>query len=234
MRNIANINYNIDYNIIYDESMIYRSFFNSSLQSFVFENKNCINNFLSLIDNRSIEEKDELFITNNFEKQNKSISYGRDVLDCIAQTEKHSYEESISEYISEIRNIILHDEFFDGELSMSEQYMIEAKEQGNLTPVLDALMRIYISSLDNVHILEGILAMISCVPYDVVEPSGQVMAMGLLTNKVLFIRDKAIQCFERWNSKKGLSVLKNIKCSPRWLQTYVDKVTMYIERYGIN
>ena len=98
---------------------------------------------------------------------------------------------------------------------------------------MEALMQIYLKNLSNVHFLEGILVMISAVPYEIVEPKGQTMAMGLLTNKELLIRDRAIQCFEQWNSKKGLEVLKSIECQPKWLQKYVDKVIMYIERDGI-
>lgn len=52
-------------------------------------------------------------------------------------------------------------------------------------------------------------------------------------NKILSVRDKAIQCFERWNSKKGLAYLRNVSCYPKWLQNYVDKVIMYIERDGM-
>ena len=81
-------------------------------------------------------------------------------------------------------------------------------------------MSIYSSNLGEAHMLEGILTMIASVPYEAISPKGQIMAMGLLTNKILSVRDKAIQCFERWNSKKGLDYLKNISCSPRWLQNW--------------
>ena len=114
-----------------------------------------------------------------------------------------------------------------------EKYMKEGYEQGQLDFIADALMRVYSSNLGDAHMLEGILTMIASVPYEAISPKGQIMAMGLLSNKTLSVRDKAIQCFERWNSKKGLDYLKNISCSPKWLQNYVDKVVMYIERDGI-
>ena len=229
---MKNDNFNID--AIFDESMIYQPSCYSSFPKITYDDIGFENNIFLINDSKHYGKNDEHFVTNNFERQINSISYGRDVLDCIAQTEMHSYEKKTSEFESTIKNIIFHDEYYDGELSASEQYMIEANEQGHLKVVLDALMKIYVSSLDNLHILEGILVMISCVPYDVVAPAGQVMAMGLLSNKELSIRDKAIQCFEKWNSKKGLDILKNLKCSPKWLQQYVDQVSIYIEKYGIN
>ena len=128
---------------------------------------------------------------------------------------------------------INHDEYVDGEVSQSEIFMKEAYENEQMDYVMEALMQIYMDNLSNVHVLEGILVMVSCVPYEVVQPKGQAIAMGLLSNKELLIRDRAIQCFERWNSKKGLDVLKSLDCQPKWLQKYVDKIIKYIERDGV-
>lgn len=139
----------------------------------------------------------------------------------------------VKQVYNEINIIINHDEFIDGEISQSEIFMKEMYNQEKMDYVMESLMQIYLENLSNVHILEGVLTMISAVPYEAVEPKGQTMAMGLLTNKELLIRDRAIQCFEQWNSKKGLNVLKSLECEPKWLQKYVDKVIMYIERNGI-
>lgn len=138
----------------------------------------------------------------------------------------------INKMYNEINTIINRDEYFDGEISQSEIFMKKACEQGQIDYIMEALMQIYLKNLQNVHVLEGILVMISSVPYEVVEPKGQTMAMGLLTNKELLVRDRAIQCFEQWNSKKGLGILKSLDCQPKLLQRYVDKVIMYIERDG--
>lgn len=139
----------------------------------------------------------------------------------------------IMQFSNEINIIINHDEYVDGEVSQSEIFMKDAYENEQMDYVMEALMQIYMDSLSNIHVLEGILVMISCVPYEVVHPKGQAIAMGLLSNKELLIRDRAIQCFERWNSKKGLDVLKSLDCQPKWLQKYVDKIIKYIERDGV-
>lgn len=181
---------------------------------------------------QSTEMKQASFQTTNFKDTKKTLSFGTAVLDYIAQAKIETRDKIVSQYANEIRGLIQQDEFFDGEVSQSEHYMIEAYERGQMDYIADALMTIYSSSLGDAHMLEGILTMISCVPYEATAPKGQIMAMGLLTNKTLAVRDKAIQCFERWNSKKGLGYLKNIVCSPNWLQKYVEKVIMYIERDG--
>ncbi len=171
--------------------------------------------------------------TNNFKNKRFTTLFETTILDYIAQSEAEIRNKAISQYENEIRILIRQDEFIDGEVSRSERYMKEGYEQGQLDFIADALMRVYSSNLGEAHMLEGILTMIASVPYEAISPKGQIMAMGLLSNKTLSVRDKAIQCFERWNSKKGLDYLKNISCSPKWLQNYVDKVVMYIERDGI-
>lgn len=167
------------------------------------------------------KKKQQSLYTNNFGENKKSTDlYGAAILDYIAQSEVEAREKIILRYANEIRILIQQDEFIDGEVSRSEQYMIEGYEQGQLDFITEALMRVYSSNLGEAHILEGILTMIACVPYEAVSPKGQIMAMGLLTNKILSVRDKAIQCFERWNSKKGLAYLRNVSCYPKWLFWY--------------
>ena len=168
--------------------------------------------------------------TNNYFQ--KIITPDLSVLDSIVSSENRAKERIVKQYLNEFRNLILQDEFIDGEISKSEQYMQELYRSGQINYASESLMLLYSQSLSDEHILEGILTVISCVPYDAIAPQGQIMAVGLLSNKILSVRDKAIQCFERWNSKKGLSYLRSLDCHPSWLQKYVGKVISYIERDG--
>lgn len=215
-----------DSNIFYsgDNSLVQYTFLDSSEKNINISNEN---NYLRN-DSWSLS-----FKTNNFNTKNNVVTFDKKVLGYIAQFEKESRDKIILQYANEIRILIKNDEFLDGELSNSELYMIDAYKQGNLDYVIDAIMYVYSNNLLDKHMLEGILSMIASVPYDIIFPKGQIMAMGLFVNKELSVRDKAIQCFERWNSKKGLNFLKSVNCDPKWLQKYVQKVIMYIERDGI-
>lgn len=139
----------------------------------------------------------------------------------------------IEKAVNEITMMLSRDEFIDGEISVSERYVEDAYESGDLDCIKEALMEVYTKNYSNSHMVVGILMMISRIPYDVVEPKGTLMALGLLSHRDLEVRDRAIQCFERWNSKKGLEILRNVECSPKWLQNYADKVIAYIEEEGI-
>lgn len=173
------------------------------------------------------------FQTNNFKVTKPTVFFDARILDYIAQSEAEARQKVVSQYANEIRILIQQDEFIDGEVSRAEHYMTEGYKRNQLDCISDAIMHVYESDIGEPHMLEGILTMVASVPYDAISPKGQIIAMGLLTHKSLSVRDKAIQCFEKWNSKKGLAYLKNISCTPRWLQTYADKVILYIERDGI-
>ncbi len=154
------------------------------------------------------------------------------VLESIAIYEEEIRNLLVSQLANDIKGVIQRDEFIDGEISNSESYMKELCAKYPVDCILKALMQVYSSNLLNSKILEGVLVMVSCVSYETAAPDGQVMAMGLLSNRELEIRDRAIQCFEKWNSKKGIPVLKSLDCHPKWLQKYVEKVITYLERDG--
>ena len=143
---------------------------------------------------------------------------------------RNSCDAEIVRLSNEIRAVINRDEYIDGEISRSELFVIETYQNGQMDLLMEALMQMYMSSISDVHVLEGILTMISSVPYEAVYPKGQTIATGLLSHEDLLIRDRAIQCFERWNSKKGLCVLKDFHFQPDWLQIYANKVMLYIEK----
>lgn len=145
-----------------------------------------------------------------------------------------SSDEIVNQYQIEMYNIILNDEIEDGTTSASECYIKAVYDEGNKDYIKTALMNLYLNNLGNEKVLTGVLVMISSLSYEESCPQGPIMAMGLLQNKSNTIRDRAIQAFERWNSKKALTVLESLKCDKKWLQDYVDKVILYIKRDGID
>ena len=145
---------------------------------------------------------------------------------------QESREDSIVSLSYEINVLIGNDEYIDGVLSVSELFMRAAYERGQMDSTMDALMLLFRESRNDTHVLEGILVMIAAVPYEAVWPNGQAIAEELVSHPELLVRDRAIQCYERWNSKKGLDVLRRLDCTPEWLQQYVDEIILDIERTG--
>lgn len=143
----------------------------------------------------------------------------------------------VENFYSEMLSVIQNDSFEDGEISQSEQYMDEYYNDMNASYIKEALMKIYLEYFSDEHaehILTGILTMIGVRTYEEMQPHGQTMVLGLLQHRDIYLRDKAIQTFERWNSKNGISILEGLQCDQKWLQNYVDKVIMYLKRDGVD
>lgn len=138
------------------------------------------------------------------------------------------------QYKQEILIVIRNDIFEDGITTASEKYIADNYNEESCGYIKAALMNIYLENLTNEKILTGVLMMISSIPFENAKPQGPIMALGLLQNMNYSVRDKAVQAFERWNSKQGIPVLRSLKCDRKWLQKYVDKVIVYLERDGID
>lgn len=157
--------------------------------------------------------------------------------DLIAEDEiKKSYEEyrkkKVTEYCTRILSIFMNDEFIDGEISKSELYMEKHFNELTKYYILEALSKICIDHFNNPHILEGVLTMLSSVSYDDASPFGVTMCASLLEHTSLEVRDKAVQTFERWNSKKSISILENLTYSPKWFKRYVEEVISALKEGG--
>lgn len=184
----------------------------------------------SLDENRVIQLKSVQMISGNVVRKTDSrINYA----DFEREEIKSNQDELENQFMVEILNIIRNDEYEDGTISNSEKYILDVNTSDSRPYLKSALMKLYLDNLGNEKILTGILLMISTIPYTDACPEGPIMAMGLLQNKSYAVRDKAIQAFERWNSKQGIEVLRNLNCDKKWLQRYVNKVIAYLVRDGI-
>ena len=140
----------------------------------------------------------------------------------------------IDQYKTEIISIIQNDNFEDGVYSQSEAFIDDHLTSENVSYIKSALNELYLQFIKNSHVLTGIMLMAGRILYDVAWPELPTMAIGLLQHRDDEVRDRAIQAFERWNSKKGLDVLESLRCEKSWMQRYVDKVIEYIKREGVD
>lgn len=140
----------------------------------------------------------------------------------------------VERYKIEIINIIKNDKFEDGSYSHSEAFINEQFKNQTATFIKSALNELYIDYFNDPHVLTGIMLMSGSVSYDCAVPELPTMAIGLLQHRDEDVKDRAIQAFERWNSKKSLTVLENIMFEKKWMQHYVEKVIEYIKRDGVD
>lgn len=155
-------------------------------------------------------------------------------LDPFLTSEREARRTVVIQYKSDILNLIRNDYFEAGFVSQSEQYIFNTANGNNVEYIREAANELYLEFYNDSHVLTGLLIMMGTLDYETAEPQGQTMALGLLQHEDISVRDRAIQAFERWNSKKGLPVLKSLHCDRAWLQRYVDKVISYLERDGLD
>ena len=155
-------------------------------------------------------------------------------LDPVLSSERDARKRVVLQYKSDILNLIRNDYFEAGFVSQSEQYVLNTANDDSVEYIREAANELYLEYYNDPHVLTGLLIMMGTLDYEAAEPQGQTMALGLLQHEDISVRDRAIQAFERWNSKKGLPVLKSLHCDRAWLQRYVDKVIAYLERDGVD
>lgn len=132
----------------------------------------------------------------------------------------------------DIISVISSDFFEDGVTSGSERYVKSVLRESNYKVFKDALMDLYLIHYSDSHVLTGLLKMVGAMDYQLAKPQGPIMALGLLQHENLFIRDRAIRVYEKWNSKEAIPTLQRLRCDAKWLQRYVDKVIYFLERDG--
>ncbi len=94
------------------------------------------------------------------------------------------------------------------------------------------LQNIYLENLDkNTHVLKEIIFIIAELPKSRRKNLAYIAIAGL-SNESDEVKDLSIRCFEAWNEKKYLSVLKNhVFCSGR-LEKYKEEVIQSLETDG--
>lgn len=155
-------------------------------------------------------------------------------LDPFLASERAARKKVVLQFKRDILNLISNDYYEAGFVSQSEQYIQNTENENNIEYIREAANELYLEYYNDTHVLTGLLIMMGTLDYETAEPQGQTMALGLLQHEDISVRDRAIQAFERWNSKKGLPVLKSLHCDRAWLQRYVDKVISYLERDGVD
>lgn len=135
-------------------------------------------------------------------------------------------------YKNIILQLIQSDYYDDNHISNIEIFMKSDCNEDNISCILDAAEMIIKDNKTDEHIVEGILTLISSKSYDDVNPKGMLICQSLLRVKNYSIQDKAIQTFERWNSKKGIEDLQDLEFVEPWLKKYADDVIFYLRKYG--
>jgi len=105
----------------------------------------------------------------------------------------------------------------------SEVFVKQALNE-NKALALQMINKVYVDNVGNAHIKIGILHLCSHIDYSTGYPTLQTIALAALNDRNDDVKDYAVQCYENWNHKDGLRILKTIHTDTCWLQNYIDGV----------
>ena len=95
-----------------------------------------------------------------------------------------------------------------------------------LGPVVNS---IFLKSLNNKNHLLLLLKAISNLPYESVEPVGQVQAMAYLSMDSEELMEAGIRAFENWEHSGGIDVLERVQMRTAWLERYRINTIDYLK-----
>ena len=88
---------------------------------------------------------------------------------------------------------------------------------------------IFLKSMRNKQSALLLLKAVSSLPYDDVEPYGQVQAMAYLPMEDDELAEAGIRAFENWESKSGIEILESAKMREPWLEKYKEATIEYLK-----
>ena len=161
------------------------------------------NNFLNQNNQFSIKEREFPF-TNISDNE---LSYKINIDDSF-ETSKNGNQELVRQvkeqnekFEKRILDLIKSEIYESGKVSKIEKYITEECSENDLLFIKQVSLKILHDNLDNPHVIEGILRLFSTKSYDDMSPEAPMCCLSLLSNKSLLVRNKAIELFEKWNSK---------------------------------
>lgn len=118
-----------------------------------------------------------------------------------------------------------------GILCEADNYFAEVvKQQGSYDYPLSLLSDITNHNIDNEHILEGVLHILSNCDYSAIDPFGISIVLAAAVNHSPVIQELLISCFEIWDSAEGIDILEKLDLDIPWLNQYRNEVVSQLKR----
>lgn len=121
--------------------------------------------------------------------------------------------------------------FETGILSEADTYFESLVEKyHSMEQPLRLLSDIANHNINQEHILEGILHILSSQDYDAINPFGISIALACAVNHSPVIQDLLISCFESWDAADGIDILEKLQLDKLWLRQYRDQVVEQLKQ----
>lgn len=120
----------------------------------------------------------------------------------------------------------INNSYFEAGIICDADQYFEAliKEHHSMDTPLTILSDITNHNIDNDHVLEGVLHILSNYEYSDISPIGITIVLAATVNHSPVVQDLLIACFESWDSAEGIDILEKLNLDIPWLSQYRDEV----------
>jgi len=91
------------------------------------------------------------------------------------------------------------------------------------------IQHIYNKEIHHSIAIQSLLKAISYLSYDRIAPFGMTLAMAACSNKDDEVKEAGIRAFEVWGHRDGITILKHMETSWKWLEDYRLETVEYLE-----
>jgi len=138
-------------------------------------------------------------------------------------------EKNYKIFSAHLYDILRNDSFVDGETCNTEVFLKKQFAYLGRKQTLDFLMRFYLPSYRNYHMMCGLMHALSHFEYKDVSPQGPILALALFTHKDIEVKEFSLKAFENWIAKESIPLLETTVFGIDWLDIYRESVIAYIK-----
>ena len=123
---------------------------------------------------------------------------------------------------------VLQNEYVPGivnytDIFLLEQYKISIEETNKW------LIDVFFKNYDNTKICNKIIFALSRIPYEILGEYGQKMALAGLYHTDIECLDASLRCFEYWDKKETLPLIRHRKFKQEFLNEYLESIIRDID-----
>lgn len=94
------------------------------------------------------------------------------------------------------------------------------------------LNEIFLQNFENPLIISSILRVIAHFDYSQMYPQGMTIAIAATRHRDKEVQECGVRCFENWESRESIAILRNLSFTDSWLNEYLDAVIADLEELG--
>lgn len=122
--------------------------------------------------------------------------------------------------------------FEAGVWTEADEFFERLRKKRDVESPLKMLSDIANHNSSNVHVLEGVLHILSNYNYSEIDPYVVIILRACAVNHSPIIQDLLISCFEKWEAVEFIDVLESLKLDEYWLTEYRDDVVKQLKQKG--